>query len=63
MRVLVGQSMYYADTTLAGELLGFWAAIPFAHGTEDLPARLEAQEASDQVDAAHQALVARGLAR
>ena len=53
----------YADTTLAEHLLGFRAQIPFARGMEDLLAWLEAQEARDDVDAAHEALVARGLAR
>ncbi len=53
----------YADTTLAEQLLGFRAQIPFARGMEDLLAWLEAQEARDDVDAAHAALVARGLAR
>ena len=53
----------YADTTLAKELLGFEAEIPFDRGMEDLLAWLETQEASDAVDAAREALVARGLAR
>src|SRR5262249_45371720 len=53
----------YADTRLAGELLGFRAEIPFERGMEDLLAWLEGQEASDTVDAAREALVARGLAR
>ncbi len=53
----------YADTKLAAELLGFRAQIPFARGMEDLLAWLEAQEARDDVDAAHAALVARGLTR
>jgi dTDP-L-rhamnose 4-epimerase len=53
----------YADTRLAEELLGFRAEIPFARGMEDLLAWLEGQEASDTVDAAREALVARGLAR
>ena len=53
----------YADTRLAEELLGFLAEIPFELGMEDLLAWLEGQEASDTVDAARDALVARGLAR
>jgi len=53
----------YADTRLAEELLGFRAEIPFQLGMEDLLAWLEGQEASDTVDAAREALVARGLAR
>ena len=53
----------YADTRLAEELLGFRAEIPFELGMEDLLAWLEGQEASDTVDAARDALVARGLAR
>jgi dTDP-L-rhamnose 4-epimerase len=53
----------YADTQLAEELLGFRAEIPFEVGMQDLLAWLETQEASDSVDAAREALVARGLAR
>jgi dTDP-L-rhamnose 4-epimerase len=53
----------YADTRLAEELLGFQAQIPFEVGMEDLLAWLEGQEAEDSVDAAREALVARGLAR
>jgi dTDP-L-rhamnose 4-epimerase len=53
----------YADTRLAEELLGFRAEIPFERGMQDLLAWLETQEASDTVDAAREALVARGLAR
>jgi dTDP-L-rhamnose 4-epimerase len=53
----------YADTRLARELLGFEAEIPFDRGMEDLLAWLETQEASDTVDAAREALLARGLAR
>jgi len=53
----------YGDTRLAEELLGFRAEIPFELGMEDLLAWLEGQEASDTVDAARDALVARGLAR
>jgi dTDP-L-rhamnose 4-epimerase len=53
----------YADTRLADELLGFRAEIPFEAGMQELLAWLEGQEASDSVDAAREALVARGLAR
>jgi dTDP-L-rhamnose 4-epimerase len=53
----------YADTRLAAELLGFRAEIPFEAGMQDLLAWLEGQEAADSVDAAREALVARGLAR
>ena len=53
----------YADTRLAEELLGFRAEIPFEVGMQDLLGWLETQEASDSVDAARDALVARGLAR
>ena len=53
----------YADTRLAEELLGFSAEISFQRGMEDLLAWLETQEASDGVESAREALVARGLAR
>jgi dTDP-L-rhamnose 4-epimerase len=53
----------YADTRLAEELLRFRAEIPFERGMQDLLAWLEGQEAADSVDAAREALVARGLAR
>jgi dTDP-L-rhamnose 4-epimerase len=53
----------YADTRLAERLLGFRAEIPFDRGMEDLLAWLEGREASDSVDAARDALLARGLAR
>jgi dTDP-L-rhamnose 4-epimerase len=53
----------YADTRLAQELLGFRAEIPFEAGMQDLLVWLEGQEAEDSVDAAREALVARGLAR
>src|SRR5436309_1142519 len=53
----------YADTRLAEELLDFSAEIPFQRGMDDLLAWLETQEASDTVDSARDALVARGLAR
>jgi dTDP-L-rhamnose 4-epimerase len=61
MRVLI--SHCYADTRLAEELLGFRAEIPFEAGMPDLLAWLEGHEAQDSVDAARDALVARGLAR
>jgi dTDP-L-rhamnose 4-epimerase len=53
----------YADPRLADDLLGFRAEIPFERGMQDLLAWLEGQEAADSVDAARDALVARGLAR
>jgi dTDP-L-rhamnose 4-epimerase len=53
----------FADTRLAEQLLGFRAEIPFETGMRDLLAWLEGQEAEDSVDAAREALVARGLAR
>jgi dTDP-L-rhamnose 4-epimerase len=53
----------YADPTLAQQLLAFRAEIPFETGMQDLLAWLEGQEAEDSVDAAREALVARGLAR
>jgi dTDP-L-rhamnose 4-epimerase len=53
----------FADTRLANELLGFRAEIPFEAGMQELLAWLEGQEAADSVDAAREALVARGLAR
>src|SRR5262245_53082890 len=53
----------YADTSLARELLGFRAEIQFEAGMRDLLTWLEGQEAEDSVDAAREALVARGLAR
>jgi dTDP-L-rhamnose 4-epimerase len=53
----------YAETQLANELLGFRAEIPFEAGMHELLAWLEDQEAADSVDAAREALVARGLAR
>jgi dTDP-L-rhamnose 4-epimerase len=53
----------YADTRLAEQLLGFRAEIAFEAGMQDLLAWLEGQEAEDSVDAAREALVARGLAR
>jgi dTDP-L-rhamnose 4-epimerase len=53
----------YADPRLAEQLLGFRAEIPFEAGMQDLLEWLEGQEAEDSVDAAREALVARGLAR
>jgi dTDP-L-rhamnose 4-epimerase len=53
----------YADTRLAEQLLGFRSEIPFEAGMQDLLAWLEGREAEDSVDAAREALVARGLAR
>jgi dTDP-L-rhamnose 4-epimerase len=53
----------YADTRLAERLLGFHAEIPFESGMDDLLGWLETQEAADSVDAARDALLARGLAR
>jgi len=53
----------YADTRLAEELLGFRAEIAFEEGMQDLLAWLEGRQAVDAVDAAREALVARGLAR
>jgi dTDP-L-rhamnose 4-epimerase len=53
----------YADPRLADELLGFRAEIDFESGMRDLLTWLETQEASDSVDAAREALAARGLAR
>src|SRR5213080_2012217 len=53
----------FADTRLAEELLGFRSEIPFEAGMQELLVWLEGQEAADSVDAAREALVARGLAR
>ena len=53
----------FADTRLAEQLLGFRAEIPFEEGMRDLLGWLEGQEAVDAVDAAREALLARGLAR
>jgi dTDP-L-rhamnose 4-epimerase len=53
----------YADPALAAQLLGFRAEIPFEAGMQDLLQWLEGQEAEDSVDAASEALAARGLAR
>jgi dTDP-L-rhamnose 4-epimerase len=53
----------YADPRLAEKLLGFRAEIDFESGMRDLLVWLETQEASDSVDAAREALAARGLAR
>jgi dTDP-L-rhamnose 4-epimerase len=53
----------YADPTLAEQLLGFRTEIQFETGMQDLLRWLEGQEAEDSVDAASEALAARGLAR
>jgi dTDP-L-rhamnose 4-epimerase len=53
----------FADTRLAEERLGFRSEIVFEDGMRDLLAWLEGQEAVDAVDAAREALVARGLTR
>lgn len=53
----------YADPRKAEELLGFRAETEFEQGMTDLLAWLEGQEAADSVEAAHAALLARGLAR
>lgn len=53
----------FADTRKATELLGFSSEIDFESGVQDLLTWIEGQEASDQVDAAHEALTTRGLAR
>jgi dTDP-L-rhamnose 4-epimerase len=53
----------YADTALSQQLLGFRADVPFEAGMQDLLAWLEGQDAEDSVDAAREALMARGLAR
>jgi dTDP-L-rhamnose 4-epimerase len=53
----------FADTRLAEERLGFRSEIAFEDGMRHLLAWLEGQEAVDAVDAAREALAARGLAR
>lgn len=53
----------YADTTLAREVLGFEARVPFAEGMADLLGWLREQEAVDRVATATKELAARGLAR
>ena len=53
----------FADTRQAQERLGFRSEIAFEDGMQDLLAWLEGQQAVDAVDAAREALVARGLAR
>src|SRR5215831_20227569 len=53
----------FADTRLAEARLGFRSEIAFEDGMRDLLAWLEGQEAVDAVEAAREALVARGLAR
>ena len=51
------------DVSRAEALLGFRAEISFGDGMRDLLGWLEGQQAEDAVDAAREALVARGLAR
>jgi nucleoside-diphosphate-sugar epimerase len=53
----------YADPRKAEQLLGFRAEIYFEQGIRDLLRWLQRREAVDQLDSAHEALVARGLAR
>jgi dTDP-L-rhamnose 4-epimerase len=53
----------FADTRLAEDRLGFRSEIAFEDGMRDLLVWLEGQEAVDSVDAAREALAARGLAR
>jgi dTDP-L-rhamnose 4-epimerase len=53
----------FADPTLARELLGFEAQVPFEDGMAALLRWLEDQEAEDKVEAATRELSARGLAR
>jgi dTDP-L-rhamnose 4-epimerase len=53
----------YANVALAKELLGFEARVTFDRGIADLLAWLEKQQAPESVAEAHEALVARGLAR
>jgi dTDP-L-rhamnose 4-epimerase len=53
----------YADARLAEQLLGFRAEIPFERGMAHLLDWLRSRKALDAVDSAHEALVARGLAR
>ena len=52
-----------ADATLARELLGFEAQVPFADGMGELLDWLQDQEAVDHVDAATSELAARGLTK
>jgi dTDP-L-rhamnose 4-epimerase len=51
-----------ADISLARELLGYEPRVRFEDGMRELVAWLQTQEAEDRVDAAHAALVQRGLA-
>ena len=53
----------FADVRVADEVLGFRAEIPFDQGMQRLLDWIGPQAAHDAVDAAHAALVARGLAR
>jgi nucleoside-diphosphate-sugar epimerase len=67
MRVLITGGAGFIGSHLADRLaeeqLGFRSEIAFEDGMRDLLAWLEGQEAVDAVDAAREALVARGLAR
>jgi dTDP-L-rhamnose 4-epimerase len=51
-----------ADVRRAGELLGYEPGMTFEEGMRELVGWLATQEATDHVDAAHAALVERGLA-
>jgi dTDP-L-rhamnose 4-epimerase len=51
-----------ADLTRARELLGYEPRVTFEDGMRELVEWLATQEAEDRVDAAHAALVERGLA-
>lgn len=53
----------FADPTEAERVLGFKAKVSFEDGMAELISWLEAQRADDQVDAATEELLARGLAR
>lgn len=53
----------FADVRAADEVLGFRAEIPFEQGLRTLLDWIEPRSAVDAVDAAHAALLARGLAR
>jgi dTDP-L-rhamnose 4-epimerase len=53
----------FADVTLAEELLGFRAQVPFAEGLAEMLAWLECQNPIDRVDMATQELLGRGLLR
>jgi dTDP-L-rhamnose 4-epimerase len=53
----------YADTALAGEVLGFSPEIDFEQGIQDLLQWVSTNEAEDRLDAAHKELLKRKLAR